>query len=196
MMSVRALLVGGLSGALLLAAPAVAVAHCDSVNGPVVAAARAALEKADVTPTLRWVEPSREPEIRAAFDQALAVRALGPRARQLADTWFFETLVRIHREGEGAPYTGLKPESAPVEPGIEAADRAVESGSDAGLVVELSDHLARGLRDRFRHVQHLRKQADTNVAAGREFVHAYTEFIHYVEALHGAIAGGGAHGEK
>ena len=196
MIRIRSLLTGGLAAALLLCAPAVAAAHCDSLNGPVVVAARSALEKGDVTPILRWVEPSREPEIRAAFDQAMAVRTLGSRAQQLADTYFFETLVRVHREGEGAPYTGLKPADAPIEAGIEAADHAVDSGSAAGLVAAMNEHLARGMRDRFAHVQHLRKQADTSVAAGREYVHAYTQFIHYVAALHAAVAGQAPHVEK
>ncbi|HSL24591.1 MAG TPA: DUF6448 family protein [Vicinamibacterales bacterium] len=196
MSRVRSSLTGGIACALFFLAPAVAGAHCDSLNGPVVAAARAALEKADVTPTLRWVQPSREPEIRAAFDQTLAVRRLGPRAQQLADTWFFETLVRIHREGEGAPFTGLKAPDTPVPPGIAAADRSVESGSDAELVAAMRDEMARALRERFVHLQHLRKQADASVAAGREFVHAYTEFIHYVEALHEAVAGASPHVEK
>ncbi|MFZ1438146.1 MAG: DUF6448 family protein [Candidatus Microthrix subdominans] len=92
-------------GAILAARPV--LAHCDTADGPVVAAAKVALEKGDITPVLKWVKPAAESEIRAAFTRALAVRQKGPDAQALADQFFFENLVRIHRAGEGAPYTGI-----------------------------------------------------------------------------------------
>ena len=91
------------------------LAHCDTMDGPVIAAARVALEKGDVLPVLKWIRPEDEQEIRAAFSRTISVRAGGPEARALADTWFFETLVRVHRAGEGAPYAGLAPAGTPVE---------------------------------------------------------------------------------
>jgi hypothetical protein len=96
-------------GPLALIAPAAAEAHCDSLDGPVITEARAALEAGDVTSVLKWVSQDYEAEIRAAFDHVVEVRKLGGEARSLADRFFFETLVRIHRAVEGAPYTGLKP---------------------------------------------------------------------------------------
>src|SRR5690348_8690252 len=113
-----------------------AAAHCDGVDGPVVKAARAALDRGDVRLALAWVGPGDEPAIRTEFERAVAVRKLGPEARTLADTYFFETLVRLHRAGEGAPYTGLKPAGRDLGPVIPAADRAMETGS-AKEVVQL-----------------------------------------------------------
>lgn len=110
----------------LLCLPLLAYAHCDTLDGPVVQTARESLEKSDITPVLKWVQVKDEKEIRAAFDKALAVRAMGPEAKELADMYFFETLVRIHRAGEGAPYTGLKPGAA-VDPAVALADKALES---------------------------------------------------------------------
>jgi hypothetical protein len=165
-------------------------AHCDTVDGPVVIDARSALAAGDVTPVLKWVQAEDEPEIRAAFDRALVVRASGGAALELADTWFFETLVRVHRAGEGAPYTGLKPAGA-VEPGIAAADRAIDSGSADSLVAALTGHLDEGVRQRFERVVAARGHAGHNVAAGRAYVAAYVDFIHYVEDLHVAMAGSG-----
>src|SRR5512145_18046 len=98
--------------------PRAAIAHCDTLDGPVVKDARAALDSKDVTAVLKWVRQDKEAEIREAFQHALGVRALGSEARALADRFFFETLVRVHREGEGAPYTGLKPAGTAVDPGI------------------------------------------------------------------------------
>lgn len=182
--AVAAVIALGVSGART------AGAHCDTVDGPVVIDARSALAAGDVTQVLKWVRAEDEPEIRAAFDRALAVRASGGAALELADTWFFETLVRVHRAGEGAPYTGLKPAGA-VEPGIAAADRAIDSGSADSLVAALTGHLDEGVRHRFERVVAAREHANHNVAAGRAFVAAYVDFIHYVEGLHVAMAGSG-----
>ncbi len=171
------------SAVLLL--PGRAAAHCDTLKGPVVAAARLALESGDVSPVLKWIKKENEPEVRAAFDRTLRVRLLGAEARELADTDFFETLVRIHRGGEGEPYTGLKP-AEEVEPGIAAADRALDSGSAEEMSRDLTSEITAVLRQQFARVQEARKHADENVTAGREYVAAYVEFIHHVERLHEA----------
>ena len=97
--------------------------------------------------------------------------------------YFFETLVRIHREVEGAAYTGLKP-AGTLEPPIAAADRALDSGAVDGLVKAVTDHIAAGLRERFDHTMETKKHADESIEAGREYVAAYVEFIRYVERLH------------
>ncbi len=181
-----------LSG-LWLAIPGVASAHCDTLDGPVVMTAKAALEKGDVTPVLKWVKKTNEAEIRELFNKTLIVRGKGKEAQELADRYFFETLVRIHRAGEGAPYTGLK--SEPVEPIIQAADKALDTGSVDQLVKHVTEAMAAGIRERFNRVKEAKKHADESVEKGREFVEAYVIFTHYVERLHmDAVAGGEHHG--
>ena len=179
-----------LSG-LWLAIPGVASAHCDTLDGPVVMTAKAALEKGDVTPVLKWVKKDDEKEIRDLFQKTMVVRGKGKEAQELADRFFFETLVRIHRAGEGAPYTGLK--SEPVEPIIAAADKALESDSADDLVKQVTDAVARGIRERFAHAKATKINADKNIEAGREFVETYVVFTHYVERLHDDASAGGAH---
>jgi hypothetical protein len=167
-------------------------AHCDTLDGPVVAEARQALTKGDVTPLLKWVSGDDEKMIRRAFQKTLEVRKLGDQAREMADMYFFETLVRIHRAGEGAPYTGLKPGSA-VDPAVALADKALDTGSVDKLVKVLSGAMAKGIREHFQRALEAKKNADKNVAAGREFVEAYVMFTHYAEGLHGIIKGGTKH---
>jgi Family of unknown function (DUF6448) len=170
--------------AAALGFPQSATAHCDTVDGPVVAAARVALEKGDVTPVLMWVHLEDEEEIRAAFALTIAARSAGPQARQLADTWFFETLVRIHRAGEGAPYTGLAPAGTPIEPSITLSDKALATSDSTDLVRFISTAVTDGIRERFARASEARRHADESVAKGREFVAAYVELTHYVERLH------------
>ena len=154
-------------------------AHCDTVEGPVVATARIALDKGDVTPLLKWVRSKEEKKIRAAFLQTLALRSMGAEAKELADMYFFETLVRIHRAGEGVPYTGLKPGEA-IDPAVALADKALEKGKVDKLVNVLTKAMANGIRERFQHASETRKHADDSVAAGREFVESYVVFTHYL----------------
>src|SRR5512134_3033372 len=135
--------------ASVLLAPLPARAHCDGLDGPVVKAAEQALAKNDVNLVLIWVQPQDEAEIRSAFTHAVAVRKLGPEARRLADTHLFETLVRVHRAGEGAPYTGLKPAGRDLGPAIPATDRALETGDPAALLALLREALDHGLGARF-----------------------------------------------
>lgn len=160
------------------------LAHCDTMDGPVVAAARTALEKGDVSPVLKWVRPEDEKDIRAAFARTMTVRSGGREARELADTWFFETLVRVHRAGEGAPYTGLAPAGTPIERPIVLADKALASGDSSELVRAVSGSVAEGIRERFARAAEAKKHAEESVAKGRAFVAAYVELTHYVERLH------------
>lgn len=167
-------------------------AHCDTLDGPVVRTARIALEKGDVTPLLKWVRASDEKEITDAFNKTIAVRAKGSEAKELADMYFFETLVRIHRAGEGAPYTGLKPGET-VDAAVALADKALETGEVDKLIDVLTKAMANGIRERFQHALQTKKHADESVVAGREFVEKYITFTHYVEGLHGIIKGHGGH---
>ncbi len=173
-------------------------AHCDTMDGPVVKTAQAALEKGDVTPVLKWVRPQQEAEVREAYKKTLAVRGLGKEAKDLADKYFFETLVRLHREGEGATYTGLR-SAGTVEPIVAASDKALDTGSVNELTKEITKLVAEGIRHRFAETMEKKRHADESVAAGRESVEAYVEFTPYVERLHvdaTGPAGHSAHAEK
>jgi hypothetical protein len=190
-------LVLGVFGVIILLAgamffPASGFAHCDTLDGPVVATARVALEKGDITPLLKWIRLEDEQEIKTAFNKTREVRALGGKAKELADMYFFETLVRIHRAGEGVPYTGLKPGEA-VDPAVALADKALESGNVDKLINVLTNAMANGIRERFVKAHENQGHADESVAAGREFVESYVVFTHYAEGLHGLVKGGAAH---
>jgi hypothetical protein len=162
--------------------PGITHAHCDTLDGPVVTTAKTALEKGDVTQVLKWVKKEDEAQVRELFKKTLIVRSKGPESKELADRYFFETLVRLHRAGEGAPFTGLQP--GPPEPVIAEADKALEKGAVDTLVREITNAVAAGIKKRFAQTFERKKHADESVDAGREFVEAYVDFTHYVERLH------------
>ncbi len=103
-------------------------AHCDGMDGPVISAAKNALDTGDINLVLFWVQRKDEAELKKAFQKTMAVRKLNPEATELADMYFFETLVRIHRAGEGEPYTGIKPAGRDLGPAVPAADKAIADG--------------------------------------------------------------------
>jgi hypothetical protein len=173
-----------LLGALLLASGS-AYAHCDTLDGPVVAAARKALDTGNVNLVLIWVQKKDEAEIRKQFEKTVAVRKTSAQARELADMYFFETLVRIHRAGEGAPYTGLKP-AGKVEPPIAAADKSLETGKIQDVAKVVSSRMEEGLHRHFEDVMKKKKYNPADVAAGRAYASAYVEYTHYVERLYDA----------
>ena len=170
-----------IAAALLLPAPA--MAHCDGIDGPVVTKAKQSLEQGNVNLVLPWVHAEDEPAIRHAFEHASAVRRLGPEAKQLADNYFYETVVRIHRAAEGAPYTGLKPAGRDLGAAIPAADEALASGSPESLENVLLGAVRKGLHEQYRSVHSLSRFDAGDVAAGRRYVQAYVPYVHYVERV-------------
>lgn len=170
--------------AVLLSAPA--FAHCDGTDGPVVKAAQEALAKSDVNLVLIWVRKNDEAEIRRAFDRTVKVRKLSPQAEELADTFFFEMLVRIHRAGEGAPFTGLKPAGRDLGPAIPAADQALKSGDVAPLTNLMVDQMRTGLLERYKQAMAAKDFKSQDIYAGREYVERYVTLIHYVEGMYEA----------
>ena len=178
---IAALLLGVLFGAQR------ADAHCDGMDGPVVKSAREALGAGDVSLVLVWVHKADEAAVRQAFAQTQAVRKLNSQAHDLAEQYFFETIVRIHRAGEGVPFTGLKPAGRDLGLAITSADKAIESGSVDTLVKLIAESSAKGVRGRFQQLQARKGFVSGDVNGGREYVKAYVEFIHYVEGLHDAI---------
>lgn len=173
-------------GLALLGVPG-AQAQCDRMDGPIVTAAKKALEKRDVTPVLRWVGKGDEPQVKTLFAKVLVARAKGAEAREVADLCFFETVVRLHQQRVKEPYTGLSAD--PPEPVVAAAEKAVETGSADAVIKALTAGAADRLRKELMTAVEKKKLADKSVEAGRDFVKAYLDFIYSVEDIQAAITG-------
>ncbi|NRP74802.1 hypothetical protein ILFOPFJJ_05724 [Ensifer psoraleae] len=175
--------------------PISARAHCDAADGPVATAAVRALDRGNVNLILPFAPAPAEPELRSAFEQSLNVRKQGPDAKALADRYFMETAVRLHRAGEGAPYTGLKPAGTDFGPAIPAAEEALETGKPDALTALMSEEVSHGIAQRYREARAHRAvtrepTAQADVAKARARVSAELAFIGYVEGIHLAAKGG------
>jgi len=181
---------------LMLTTAGNALAHCDTLDGPVVTLAMQALDKKDVKRILPWVAAGQEGEIRKAFDLAMAVRGKGEKEKELADLYFFETLVRIHREGEGASYTGLKPAGLDLGPVLPAADKALESGNPGPLLKLVNWRIHEGIHKYYMEAREKKAHAGESVEAGRAYVQAYVPYLHFVERLYLDASTPVAHGAE
>ena len=169
--------------------------HCDTLDGPVVKAAIKALDKGNLNLILPWVPAKAEKELRQAFKKTLVVRKQGKQSKELADLWFFETVVRLHREGEGKAYTGLKPAGLDWGPVVPKADAAIEKG-DASNVIALLTRTVKGeLEERFQHAMSKKRYDTNNVKAAREYIHAMLGFVLYSHHLYTTIKATGEHEE-
>jgi hypothetical protein len=171
------------------------------MDGPVVKAAMKALGNGDVRAVLPFVPKEGETEITEAFEKVIKARAQSPEAKEVADRHFFETVVRIHRAGEGAPFTGLKPAGLGHGPVVPVAEKAIETESPEELVKLLMDTVEEQTKKRFEHVMDLKREAAVGegVEEMREYVEAMLGLEVYshklYECAHADPHGEGAHHE-
>ncbi len=197
MTKIKTLMASVAVAGLLLSAQA-ARAHCDSIDGPVAKAAQKALDTGNVNLALPFAPAKAEAELQAAFAQSLKVRTLGADAKVLADRAFIEVTVRLHRAGEGAAYTGLKPAGIDYGPAIPAAERAVATGDLSNIKALLNDEVEHGLHTRIEHVREaqaasIEPKKASEVAAARTRASAELGFVTYVESVKQAAHGAAGH---
>lgn len=191
---IRKSLFGFLLLASLAVAPRLALAHCDSVDGPVAQAVAKALDTGNINLVLPYAPEAAEAELKASFAQARAVRALGPDARALADRSFLETAIRLHRAGEGAAFNGVKPAGIDYGPMVPAAERAVAAGDLQPVRAVLAEAIEHSLGEKLAHVRALQAASKeptsaAGVAAARERISAELEFITFAESVRQAVLG-------
>lgn len=186
---------------VVLVTPTRSFAHCDSVAGPVAKDVKLALDSGQLSPVLKWIRATDESELRAVFDRAVSVRKSGGEAATLADQFFLETAVRLHRASEGEPYTGLKPASAADEPAPAMVDAALKTNSFEAITDSVISDIRAELKRRIEALKLTRAQVNVDPVLGREYVRTYVELVHYVERLQSSAvehksAEGPLHGEE
>src|SRR5574340_1225721 len=148
---------------LIAMIPRRASAHCDTEDGPAVNDGRKALETRNVNHALKWIFPEGEAELRAIFDKAVKVRALGADAAEVAS------------------YDGIKPTGTALDPRVVAADQAMESGELKPLLALIPADKHVELQRRFDKARALQQFDVDDVVAGRAYIAAYVSFFKYAE---------------
>ena len=167
--------------------------HCDTRDGPVVRAAKKSLETGNINHVLIWVPKGSEKELKDVFERTQRARKAGKDAQDVADDWFFETAIRLHRAGEGAPYTGMKPAGLSEGPVVPKAEKAIETGDPEETIGFILKTVEDDLTHRFHHVIEKKRYDVDDVAAGREFIEAFIGWVVYSHHLYVNVTGGGGH---
>ena len=192
---ITVLLVVGVVAFSAFAAPAPASAHCDSYNGPVAQAALKALNANDVKLILPYVQPEAEAELTAAFKHVIEVRKSGGSSKELADRYFLETAIRLHRLGEGASFEGMTREAVPAS--IQTADKAMVSGSLDPVYEMMDQAIRKSVAEKYQAVVKAREEAAKlgTVEAYREQAEAQLMFEKFIYELYTAASQAEAHAE-
>ena len=169
-----------------------ASAHCDSFDGPALIDAAKALETNNVDLILKWINADMEDEVVPLFHKTYSLKNGDKEIYEIVKKHFYETFVRLHREMEGAPFTGLKPAGTTAHITV-MSDNALESGDFASLLNALNNHINSQLQEKFDKTAALYKVQDNSVEEGRAYVEAYVDYTHSLEAVHDILSGGGGH---
>lgn len=181
-----------LTSCILILSLQTASAHCDSYDGPVIKDAVEALKNNNVDLVLKWITEEQESEITSLFSKTYALKDGDYEVYEIVEKHFFETLVRLHRETEGAPFTGLKPAGSTIQI-IQMTDRALLDDNIEDFIIKLDNHLNSVVREKYEKVAELDKVKNHSVAEGRAFVEAYVDYTHTIAAIHNIIEHGAAH---
>jgi hypothetical protein len=161
-----------------------------------VKAAIKALETGNLNYVLIWIPEESEKELQGIFAKTLRARKAGEDAKEVADDWFFENAIRLHRAGEGAPYTGMKPAGLSEGPVVPKAEKAIETGNPDETIDFILKTVREDLTHRFHHVMEKKTYDVNDVDAGREFIGAFIGWVVYSHHLYVSVTSAAAHGEQ
>lgn len=164
--------------------------YIDSMDGPVVKAAENALDMEDVKYVLPYVSSEDEEELKDVFERTLSVRELSGEAAELADYWFFETAVRLHRKEEGKSYTGLKSAGTDWGPIIPKIDQAIETANIEELLDFLLNFIREDIEGRFEDVLSKKDYDEDDVEDARDYLNSREEFIRYTRKFYDYVEKG------
>ncbi len=190
--SVKALFVLSLIALFSMVSIQPASAHCDSFDGPALIDAAKALETNNVELIRKWIRAEDETTVVPLFHKTYSLKDGDAEIYEIVKTHFYETFVRLHREMEGATFTGLKPAGTTAHITV-MSDKALENGDFNSLLIALNKHVNGQLTEKYEKTAALYKVKDRSVEEGRAYVEAYVDYTHAVEAVHDLLEGGGHH---
>lgn len=169
-----------------------AFAHCDSYDGPVIKDAYKALETNNVGLVFKWISKEQEAQVTDLFNATVKLKGGNKEVYALVEQHFLETLVRLHRETEGAPYTGLKA-AGTTKPIIAMSDASIVDHNPQKLLAALNGHINAVIKEKYDRLEKLYSEKDSSPESGREYVDAYVDYTHTIEGLHDIIEGEHSH---
>jgi hypothetical protein len=165
------------------------IPYDDITNGPVLKAAKLALETGNVNYVLIWFPEESENKLKNLFEKTFCERRAGKDVHGVTIDWYFETLSRLHRDRDGALYTCMKPNGLDVSPVVPKAERAIETCNAEEIIEVVPKTMEGDLRQHFHYVMEKRNYDVNNIIAGRAYVAAFIDFIVYLHNLNTSTSG-------
>jgi hypothetical protein len=152
-------------------------------DGPVISAAKRALETGNAHYILIWIPEESENTVKNLLEKAYCERYTQKNAYNHIVDWYFETINHLHSVHYG-PYNLTISTKAPEEKTIIfLVERTCESGNFEEITTVIQDTPSGEMRQRFNDVMKKRNYGVENIAAGRVYVSAFTDFIAFVNNL-------------
>ncbi len=111
----------------------------------------------------------------------------GKDAKEVADDWFFENTIRLHRAEKEHRTPGMKPAGLSEGPVVPRAEKAIETGDPKESIGFILKTVEDDLTHRFHHVMEKKKYDVNDVAAGREFIEAFIGWVVYSHHLYMSV---------
>lgn len=149
-------------------------------NGPVMSAAKKALETGKAHHILIWIPEASENTLKNLLEKACCERRIQTDGYDHIIDWYFATVRRFHSVGYGPRNLNISLKTLEEKTIISLVERACESGNFEEIAMVIPDIPAGELRQQFNDVMKKRNYDVENIAAGRVYVSEFTDFIAFV----------------
>lgn len=155
----------------------------DSHNGPMMIAAKRALETGKAHHILIWIPEKSENTLKNLLEKVCCKRRIQADGHDRIVDWYFETISRFHSGYYGPHNLNISTKTPEEKSIIFLVESACESGNFEEITTVIRDTPTGEMRQRFDDVMKKRNYCEENIAAGRVYVSVFTYFIAFVNNL-------------
>jgi hypothetical protein len=152
-------------------------------NGPVMRAAKMALETGNADHILIWVPEESENTLKNLLEKTCCERTTQRKARNHSIEWYLQTINRLHSEYYRPHDLNISTKTPEERKTILLVERACETGNFDEIATVMQITSDEEIRQRFNDVLNKSNYDMDNIAAGRAYVSAFTDFIACINSL-------------
>ncbi|MDP3396949.1 MAG: DUF6448 family protein [Methanoregula sp.] len=146
-------------------------------------AAMRALETGEAHYILIWIPEASENKLKNLLEKAYYERYTQKNAHTHIVDWYFTTVNHLHSGYFGPRNLDISKKNPEEKMTISLVERAFENGNFEEIGTIIPDTPTGEMRQRFDDVMKKRDYREKNIAAGRVYVSAFTDFIVFVNNI-------------
>jgi hypothetical protein len=155
----------------------------NSENGPVIRAAKMAMETGNASYILIWLPKEAENTLKNLLERTYCENRTRKNTQNHSIDWYFKSVNRLHSRYGWPDYPGMKFKETDEETIALMVERAFESGNFEEINSIIPLNHSGDARERFHKVMMKRNYSVDDIAAGRVYVSAFIAFIVYLHNL-------------